>query len=166
MTRCGISISGTKERIRLTVGKDKPENAKRGTYPRCIIFDLEARDVVHDRGPIFAGEYLVHSEERVVYCEKRHLQSLAICQGDCASLDALHSSKVSPDDSIQGSCLESAVCEAEVVVRILQDWVFGSEVVCRASANAASCSCQRARSDWTRCVTVQRTLLWPRSPAP
>ena len=59
-----------------------------------------------------------------------YLQGLSICQGDGGSLDISYSSKMALYGPAVGSCLELAICEAQIVVCVLQDWLLGLEMVC------------------------------------
>ena len=59
-----------------------------------------------------------------------HLKSLAICESDSGTTEALNTSQVALNGPIVGGCLEAAVCEAQVVVDALQDGLLRSEVLC------------------------------------
>ena len=62
----------------LTVGKDEPEYAKRGSDPRRAKFFLVASDTVQNAGPILTGKDLVHAQKGIVDVEKRDADGFAI----------------------------------------------------------------------------------------
>lgn len=62
----------------LTIGEDEPDDKKRGSDPGCPPNFCEIGGAVHQSGPIFTGENLIHPEERVVYREEGYHKSLAI----------------------------------------------------------------------------------------
>lgn len=62
----------------LTICEDKPENTERSRDPGRPPYIHEIGGAVHYSRPVFTREYLVHSEERIVYRKEGHHKGFTI----------------------------------------------------------------------------------------